>query len=281
MYNISDYQFSAGKGSFDFNAGGWQDARGSDNAGDFYVEGILEELDQPGEWFYDSTTGDLLVYWNATSGTPPDASVIAIAASASVLVNASSSMASPIQNLSFLGLGFRDTAYTYFSPHSMPSAGDWALARTAALFFEGTEGVTISGCTLERLDGSAIMFSGYTRGANVSHNELAWIGETGIALWGYTNGDPWGVDGPMGVDGNQPRGNYVGFNYAHDLGIWEKQSSLFFQAKSSDTMIEANIFFNGPRAGINFNVRVCHSLSPPAQISAPTHFFNILFHLPS
>jgi hypothetical protein len=31
------------------------------------------------------------------------------------------------------------------------------------------------------------------------------------------------------------------------------QSSMWFQAKTAQTNITNNIFFNGPRAGINFN----------------------------
>ena len=179
--------------------------------------------------------------------------MVVISSTAQVLVNGSGTQGAPLRNLSILGLGFRDTAFTYFLPHAMPSAGDWALARSAALFFEGTEGLLVSGCVFERLDGTALMLSGYTRGGNVSHNEFAWLGETAIAQWGYTTGDPEGVDGPDGTDGNQPRGTYVGFNYVHELGVWEKQAAFYFQAKTSDTLLERNIVFNGPRAGINFN----------------------------
>ena len=252
MYNISSYSFSAakGSGSFSFDRGGWQDARGSPDAGDFYVENVLEELDAPGEWFF-MRNGTLLVYWNASG--PPDSSVVAVSSSIRVLVNATGSQDAPVRNVSVLGLGFRDAAFSYFEEHSMPSAGDWTLARTAALFFEGSEATTIAGCVFERLDGCAVMASGYTRAANISDNEFAWVGDTAIALWGRTTGDPVGLDGPDGTDGNQPRGSLVSRNFAHELGIWEKQSSLLFQAKTSDTIAEGNIFFNGPRAAINLN----------------------------
>ena len=48
-------------------------------------------------------------------------------------------------------------------PHGVPSGGDWALQRTAALFFEGTEGCAVDGCVLQRLDGNAVMLSGYNQ----------------------------------------------------------------------------------------------------------------------
>jgi hypothetical protein len=37
--------------------------------------------------------------------------------------------------------------------HAVPSGGDWALDRAAAVFLQGTEGVRIEHCTFERLDG--------------------------------------------------------------------------------------------------------------------------------
>jgi len=35
--------------------------------------------------------------------------------------------------------------------------------------------------------------------------------------------------------------------------MWEKQSSMWFQAKTARSTLKRNLFFNGPRAGINFN----------------------------
>ena len=51
-------------------------------------------------------------------------------------------------------------ASTFMEPHGVPSGGDWALQRTAALFFEGTERVSVEACVLQRLDGNALMLSG-------------------------------------------------------------------------------------------------------------------------
>jgi hypothetical protein len=251
MYNVSDYAFAKGSGAFSFNRGGWQDARGSSDAGDLYVENIEEELDAPGEWFFDPRTSSLFFYWNGTGG--PDGSVVVISSAAQVLLNATGSQAAPVRNVALRGLGFRDTAYTYFEPHAMPSAGDWALARTAALFFEGTEGASVVGCVFERLDGHAVMLSGFSRNASVADNEMAWLGASGVVLWGRTSGDPVGLDGWDGSGGDQPRYTSVARNFVHEVGVWQKQSSLFFQAKSSDSVVEGNIFFNGPRAALNLN----------------------------
>merc|ERR1711981_31175 len=38
-----------------------------------------------------------------------------------------------------------------------------------------------------------------------------------------------------------------------EVGLYEKQSSFFIQAKTAQSIIQGNVFFNGPRAGINAN----------------------------
>jgi hypothetical protein len=93
-------------------------------------------------------------------------------------------MAAPVTDVSILGLGLRDTAYTYMDPHSLPSGGDWALERSAVVFVEGSERVTVAGNVFERVDGNAVMLSAYNRNASISYNEFAWIGATAIAFWG-------------------------------------------------------------------------------------------------
>ena len=93
------------------------------------------------------------------------------------------------------------------------------------------------------------------------NNTVRWNGDTVFALWGDTgynlnaNGTkklPWPV-GPDGRDGNQPRGTRVIGNHVSELGIFQKQSSFLFQAIATETTVQRNVHFNGPRAGINLN----------------------------
>ena len=95
------------------------------------------------------------------------------------------------------------------------------------------------------------MLSGYTRNATISENEFAWIGDSVIASWGSTKLVD-GVEGNDGTNGDQPRGTQILRNLVHENGHFSKQASPYFQAKTAQTKIEGNIFFNGPRAGINF-----------------------------
>ena len=251
MFEVSSYNGSSG--SFLFGKGGFQGGHGANTGDEIVLENVMEELDSPNEWFYDEDSKTLYHFYNATSGTVPPSDVLYVATQLKTLISINGSMSNPVEDITIHGVNFRDTAYTYMDPHGMPSGGDWALQRMGALFLEGTKNVTIDGCIFERLDGNAIMVSGYNRNTTIQRNEFVWIGDSAIAQWGYTSGTDVPGMGWDGTDGNQPRYSRILYNFAHELGIWEKQSSFYFQAKSCQNLIMGNIFFNGPRAGINFN----------------------------
>ena len=251
MFEVGSYDSSTG--TFQFSSGGFQGARGNEKGDEIVVENVMEELDSPNEWFYDKESKILYFFYNATSGTQPPSDTLYVVTQLKTLISIKGSMSDPVEGITIQGVGFRDTAYTYMDPHGMPSGGDWGLERMGALFFEGTKNVTVSSCIFERLDGNGIMVSGYNRNTTIQGNEFAWIGSTAIAQWGYTSGANVTGMGWDGTDGNQPRFSCILNNFVHELGIWEKQSSFYFQAKSCQNLIKGNIFFNGPRAGINFN----------------------------
>lgn len=54
-----------------------------------YIENVFEELDAPGEWFFDKAARKLYVAYNGSNSAPPpnDGSVIAIADGAWGLIN--------------------------------------------------------------------------------------------------------------------------------------------------------------------------------------------------
>ncbi len=50
-----------------------------------------------------------------------------------------------------------------------------------------------------------------------------------------------------GTNGNQPRGNVIANN------VMRETTSAYIQALTAQTTFSKNVFFNGPRAGMNFN----------------------------
>ena len=258
MYQVggADFDSASGTTNFSFSSGAFQGSRGSDEGEDTYIENLFEELDAPSEWYFDESAGVLYLWHNETPGTPPPSTLVWTPPANKHLFNVTGTMANPVKGVSLLGLGFRDTAYTYMDPHSIPSGGDWTLERSAVVLVEGTEGTNISGCIFERVDGNAVLLSAYNRHVEVSYNDFAWIGATAVALWGNTE-STGGADsvlaegyGGDGTSGNQPRLSFIAYNLCRELGIWEKQSSCYTQFKSGQNTVAHNIMYNGPRAHI-------------------------------
>ena len=102
-------------------------------------------------------------------------------------------------------------------------------------------------------DGGHLLPHRYNRRAVVAENEFFSIGETAITQWGHSDGSPVPGMGPDATAGNQPRGTRVVRNLVHELGLWTKQNSFYFQSSSFGNHLEGNLAFNGPRAGINFD----------------------------
>ena len=100
------------------------------------------------------------------------------------------------------------------------------LERFGAVYIEGTEGLTIDHCTFERLDGNALMLSGFNRNATISNSHFAWTGGTAIAAWGRTDElSDGGIHGYDATSGDIPQGTRIEGNIMRESGIWEKQSS--------------------------------------------------------
>ena len=85
-----------------------------------------------------------------------------------------------------------------------------------------------------------------------------------MAAWGYTEdlpsraGDGDALPPGVGVDGTggaQPRGTEVRDNVVREIGRNERQSSAWGEFKACASHVHGNVFFNMPRAAVNFNAR--------------------------
>ena len=235
-----------------FGRGGYQGGRGGPGQ-DWFVENVLELLDAPNEHYFDADSRTLYYQPNSTTG-PPAVNLKLAVPTLQVLVSVNGTQARPVTGLKLQHLGFRDAAPTYMEPHGVPSGGDWALERIGAVLVEGTTGFEVDTCTFERNDGNALMLSGFHRKAKITSSHFAYTGGSAVAAWGFT--DELSHGGTLGWDataGNIPQGTVITGNIMRESGIWEKQSSCFFQAKTAATTLLNNLCFNLPRAGFNFN----------------------------
>jgi hypothetical protein len=223
--------------------GFWQDQAGEIHGGDigaYFIENVLEELDQAGEWFLDEAASKLYLYPNGTAPTSLTGS------SLQTLVQITGSQATPASGIRFEGLTFAHAAPTYMEQYTIPSCGDWSIYPGAALLMEGVESSTINNCAFDSLGGNAIFARGYVRYTNVTRNTFQWLGDSAIAFLGraiFTD-----LTG-----GNYPQDNLVEQNHCRENGLYGKQSSFFFEALSGHNVVRKNIAYNGPRAGVNFN----------------------------
>ena len=131
--------------------GGYQGCRGG-NGSDWYVEGDLAFLDAAGEFLWDKPTSTLYYAFNGTA--KPTGKEIFSVPTIQTLLRLNGTQAAPVKDVRITNIGFRDAAPTYMEPHAVPSGGDWALERTAALFATGTTGLTVSKCSFYRNDGN-------------------------------------------------------------------------------------------------------------------------------
>ena len=69
----------------------------------------------------------------------------------------------------------------------------------------------------------------------MTHNN----GRPGVAI---ANAPQAGIDG---TDGEHPRFTTVSSCVGREIGLYEKQSSFFIMAKSSENVVRGNVFFNG------------------------------------
>ena len=261
-FEVSKHDKNSTGGTFSFSRGGYQEARGSCGSGghDWMIEGVKELLDQPEEWWLDSKADTLYYYPNATTTTTAEDAAGAggsmeassfVASRLARLIAVNGSMAEPVRNVKISGLRLAHAAPTFMSKYEVPSAGDWSIHRGGAVFIEGAEDVSVTGCLFDQAGGSGVAVSRYARDVNISHNEMHRIGDTGVIVVGdlkYETEKPW-----MHVDGNYPMRTTVSDNLIHELGVFTKQTAGFFQALAAQSTVSRNIILNGPRSGVNFN----------------------------
>lgn len=79
------------------------------------------------------------------------------------------------------------------------------------MFLQGTENVVLTQNNFTRLDGNAVMVSGYNRYTQITDSEFSWLGGNAVVAWGFTNDtvDTPTVEGETdhhGEWGQKPRG---------------------------------------------------------------------------
>jgi hypothetical protein len=112
-----------------------------------------------------------------------------------------------------------------------------------------TANCSVIGSLFTNIGGSGVMLSGWNRNAEVSDCEFSWMGEHAVVSAGLS-GDRYDNTAAAAPYGSAPR---ISSNLGRELGIFVKQSGFYYQAMTANATVTGNVFFNGPRAGININ----------------------------
>lgn len=242
-----------GNGALTFSHGGYQEARGSGiKSNHYFVENIKEELDSAGEWFHDPLTHELFFWPNSTDaaddGTSADAAGTVGTLPSGVVAPVLSTVVhiEGAENVSFTGITFTETRATYLDQYEAPSGGDWTVHRGATVEVVDSTGVQITGCTFEQIGGNGILLSNAARDNQITNNEFVQCGDSAVVSIGSS----------VGVDGTgqtYPARNLISNNHMHEIGVYGKQTSCYFQALGQNNTLSNNLCYNGPRAGINWN----------------------------
>jgi hypothetical protein len=244
--------------------GGWQNNRQSGwHNSNRMVENIFEELDAPGEWFYDAAKSTL--YYYPAEGEDLNAAVFE-SPQIKHLIEVRGSEDNPVRNITFEGLDFTQTLRTFMEKYEPLLRSDWTIYRGAAVFFEGAENCSLKNCNIYNIGGNAVFFNNYNRDCEVSGSHLTRIGASAVCFVGDTKAvrspsfeygqfvplkDMDMTVGPK--TNNYPAHCRVHDNLIHKIGLYEKQITGVEMSMSRAITVSHNSIYDTPRAGINIS----------------------------
>jgi hypothetical protein len=243
--------------------GGWQNNRPSPMHPRYrYIENVFEELDVPGEWYYDKK-GSRLYYYPHPGADLENAMVEIVRLPHLIEMNGTKE--EPVQHVHIEGLVFRHAARVFMDNREPLLRSDWTVYRGGAITFNGAEHCTIRNCEFDQLGGNSIFVNNYNRHISITGCYIHESGANGIAFVG----DPESVRSPIFRYGPQ---NYSKIdltpgpksdNYPADCSVsdciiastgrTEKQTSPVQISMSFRITITHCSIYDVPRAGVNIS----------------------------
>ncbi|MGX5820742.1 right-handed parallel beta-helix repeat-containing protein [Chitinophaga lutea] len=242
--------------------GGWQNNRQMGlHPERRFVENVLEELDAPHEWYFDSAQHRL--YYLPANGQQPPA-MVSYAVLKELVVLRGDAMEKPLRNVRLEGLAFAATARTFMLTAEPLLRSDWTIYRGGTVLLENTEDCAVKACFFDQPGGNAVFISNYNKNARVEECHIYKAGASGVAIVG----NPSAVRSPaFEYNGFVPynqmdmRPGWANKNFPNDCQILdnliqytgdvEKQSAGVQVSIAYRTYIAHNTIHDVPRAGIN------------------------------
>ncbi|MEM9141832.1 MAG: PDZ domain-containing protein [Bacteroidota bacterium] len=241
--------------------GGWQNNRPSPMHKKYrFVENVFEELDAPGEWFFDKRSGKL--YYYPLSGTDLEKATVEVV-SLRHLIEFNGSREQSVHHVNLAGLTFKHAARVFMDNKEQLLRSDWTVYRGGAVLFNGAEYCTVSRCEFDQVGGNGIFVNNYNRFIDISSCYIHHSGANGVAFVG----DPDMVRSPVFRYGPQDYENLdltpgpKGDNYPANCRVYdciitktgrdEKQTAPVQISMSFGINVSHCSIYDVPRAGIN------------------------------
>jgi hypothetical protein len=231
--------------------------------GRFWVENVLEALDEPGEWVL-NTTEHRLYLW--PRGAEPGDAVTYPVVRTLVRVEGREDYwgngDEPARGFRFTGLTFSHTDRDVWTPTDAGLQHDWAMwdKDDAAVRFRVARDCEVNRCIFVATAGHGVRADLFAQNIRVTGSTFRQLGASGVLLCGY---------GPGTKDVN--RGNEVTDNEFHDLGTlwWHSPAILLWQSGSN--RVTNNYIHDMPyNAVVLSGVRPRHFSVPTPKVPKPT-----------
>lgn len=204
-----------------------------------WVENVLEELDQPGEWALNTKEGKVYLW--------PRGESLVVAPTLNELIRVEGTidfdgpMDIPVRNIRFSGLTFKHAERYQQLNDDKGLQHDWDMLDkdNAMLRFRGTENCVIEECHFLHSGSGAIRVDLYGMNNTISSNHIEHLGGGGILLCGY---------GPGTKDVN--KNNLVYNNHIHDVGEIYWHSPGIFLWQSGENRVANNLIHDTNYTGL-------------------------------
>jgi len=208
----------------------------------FCVENVLEELDQPGEWWLARDTGTLYCW-------PPEDAVKdgkVIAPQIDRLIEVRGTPDKPVRHVTISGLTFTHTLSPF--PEFQPENFHSPTLRGAAVHLENCEDCCVEDNRFCMLGGDAVRLQSSNVQNRIVGNEIAFVGGAGISLASSQPGNThtWADKAVLRQNSQQyPKlvRNVISNNHIHHCGVIKKNCGgvQLYGINSVDNVISHNL----------------------------------------
>lgn len=206
----------------------------------FYVENLLEELSQVGEWCLDKESGTLY-FW------PPESEINNCEVVAPILENLVCMRG--VSWVNFSGFTFTETSHGGDNGHRIGNDGTGAQMPLQnmrycgeTIYMRDVENCQFAHNKFMEVGGNAIYLEDYNYRNEIHHNEFAYIGASAVVLIGSN----YFLKKPR-----HPLFNLVEDNHIHHCGVYNKSMAGIFLGCSDGNAIRHNLIEHSPHHAIN------------------------------